>query len=105
MLVPLTARNLNNYPSHCHRCPVPLLLESSQIFLNRLLISVVAVVVAWLLALVLGEAFQTLLFGLGLIGLLLAVGPVLWASLRNGEYRKYKYSGFSWSSAVLLQKN
>jgi len=27
------------------------------------------------------------------------VGPVLWASLRNGEYRKYKYSGFSWSSA------
>lgn len=64
-------------------------------FLNRLLISVVSVVVVWLLALVFGEGFQTLLFSVGLIAALYWLwGPVLWASLRNGEYRKYKYSGF-----------
>lgn len=64
-------------------------------FLNRLLISVVSVVAVWLLALVLGEGFQTLLFSVGLVAALYWLwGPVLWASLRNGEYRKYKYSGF-----------
>ncbi len=64
-------------------------------FLKRLLISVVTVVVVWLLALVLGEGFQNLLFSLGLIGGLYWLwGPVLWASLRNAEYRKYQYSGF-----------
>lgn len=64
-------------------------------FLNRLLISVVAVVVFWLLALVLGEGFQTLLFFLGLVaGLYWVWGPVLWASLRNGEHRRYQYTGF-----------
>lgn len=64
-------------------------------FLKRLLISVVTVVVVWLLALVLGEGFQNLLFSLGLIGGLYWLwGPVLWASLRNTEYRKYQYSGF-----------
>ena len=64
-------------------------------FLKRLLISVVALVVVWLLALVLGEGFNTLLFSLGLFaGLYWLWGPVLWASLRNAEYRRYKYSGF-----------
>jgi len=64
---------------------------------------VVAVVVV-LLALVLGEAFQTLL---GLIRGLTGCGASLWASLRNGEYRKYKYSGFFRGRVldVLLQKN
>jgi hypothetical protein len=65
-------------------------------FLRRLLISVVAVVVIWVVRLILGEGFfGTLLFPIGLIGGLYWLwGPVLWASLRNGEYRKYKYSGF-----------
>ena len=63
--------------------------------LNRLLISVVAVVVFWLLGLVLGESFGTILFSLGLVaGLYWLWGPILWASLRNGKYRRYKYSGF-----------
>ena len=63
--------------------------------LNRLLISVVAVVVFWLLGLVLGESFSTILFSLGLVaGLYWLWGPILWASLRNGKYRRYKYSGF-----------
>ena len=64
-------------------------------FLKRLLISVVAGVVVWLLALVLGEGLHTLLFSLGLIaGLYWLWGPIWLASLRNLEYRKYKYSGF-----------
>lgn len=67
----------------------------SSDFLRRLLISVVAVVVIWLLALVLGEGLQPLLFSVGLIaGLYWLWAPVLWASLRNAEYRRYKYSGF-----------
>lgn len=64
-------------------------------FLRRLLISVVAVVTAWIVRLILGEGFGTLLFPVGLIGGLYWLwGPVLWASLRNGEYRRYQYSGF-----------
>lgn len=64
-------------------------------FLKRLLISVVGVVVAWLLGLVLGDAFNPLLFSLGLgVGLYWLWGPVLWASLRNAKYRQYQYSGF-----------
>jgi len=64
-------------------------------FLRRLLISVVGVVVVWLLSLVLGEGFGTLLFPIGAIaGLYFLWAPVLWASLRNGEYRRYPYSGF-----------
>lgn len=64
-------------------------------FLKRLLISVVAVVVVWLLALVLGDELNILLFSLGLVGGLYWLwGPVLWAGLRNREYRRYQYSGF-----------
>jgi hypothetical protein len=64
-------------------------------FLNRLLISVVAVVVVWLVALVLDDGYNILVFSLGLVGALYWLwGPVLWASLRNREYRRYKYSGF-----------
>ena len=64
-------------------------------FLRRLLISVVSVVVVWLLKLFLGEGFQTLLFCSGVVGLLYWLwGPILWASLRNAEYRRYQYSGF-----------
>jgi len=64
-------------------------------FVKRLLISVVAVVVVWLLALVLGDELNILLFSLGLIGGLYWLwGPILWAGLRNRAYRRYQYSGF-----------
>lgn len=63
-------------------------------FLRRLLISVVSVVVIWILR-IFGEGFGTLLFPVGIItGMYWLWGPVLWASLRNAEYRKYPYSGF-----------
>ena len=64
-------------------------------FVKRLLISVVAVVVVWLLVLVLGKGFEILLFSLALLaGLYWLWGPIFWASLRNAEYRRYQYSGF-----------
>jgi len=63
--------------------------------LKRLLISVVAVIVVWLLALFLGDELNILLFSAGLVGGFYWLwGPILWASLRNREYRRYQYSGF-----------
>lgn len=96
MLVPLTRQKFEQL--------VPRIATSEQYrycwgkfsdFLRRLLISVVAVVIFWILRLILGEGFGNLLFPLGLTGGLYWLwGPVLWASLRNGEYRRYQYSGF-----------
>ena len=64
-------------------------------FLKRLLISVVALVIIWILAFVLGEGFNALLFSVGLFaGFYWLWAPILWASLRNAECRRYKYSGF-----------
>ncbi|PIG93151.1 phosphate ABC transporter permease [Gloeocapsopsis sp. IPPAS B-1203] len=64
-------------------------------FLKRLLISVVSVVAIWIVRLIIGEGFGIILFPVGAIaGLYWLWGPVLWASLRNVEYRKYPYSGF-----------
>lgn len=64
-------------------------------FLRRLLISVVAVVVIIVLAILLGQGFNIISFLLGTVAALYWLwGPVLWASLRNAEYRRYKYSGF-----------
>jgi hypothetical protein len=96
MLVPLTRQKFEQLiPRIATGAQYRYCWGKSSDFLKRLLISVVSVVVVWLLALVLGEGFQTLLFALGLIaGLYWLWGPVLWASLRNGEYRRYKYSGF-----------
>jgi hypothetical protein len=64
-------------------------------FLRRLLASVVAVVVVLLVRGLLGEGFGALLLPFGVVGGFYWLwGPVLWGSLRNGQYRKYKYSGF-----------
>lgn len=73
-------------------------------FLRRLLISVVGVVIVLL---VLGSLLPDEA-GFGLIRFLLGIfagfywlwGPVLLASLRNADYRKYAYSGF-WQGEVL----
>lgn len=96
MLVPLTRQKFEQI--------IPRIATSEQYrymwgnfsdFLRRLLISVIAVVGFWVIVLLLGEGFGSLLFPPGLIGGLYWLwGPVLWASLRNAEYRKYKYSGF-----------
>jgi hypothetical protein len=70
--------------------------------LSRLLISVVGMFAVLLLRLlILPEGFDGILLTIGLtVGLYWLWGPILWASLRNLEYRKYGYCGF-WQGSVL----
>lgn len=96
MLVPLTRQKFEQL--------IPVVATSDQYrycwgksadFLRRLLISVVSIVVIVLLSIIFGQGFNILSFLLGTIAALYWLwGPVLWASLRNREYRRYKYSGF-----------
>ncbi len=66
--------------------------------LRRLLISLAGVVISVILAGLLGQGLQTIL---GLTaGLYWLWAPVLWASLRNYECRRYNYAGF-WQGKVL----
>lgn len=72
-----------------------------QDLLNRLLISVVAVVVILILGVVLGEGAQALILLLEVIaGLYWLWSPVYWASTRNNRYRRFPYSGF-WQGQIL----
>lgn len=70
--------------------------------LSRLLISVVGMFAVLLVRLlILQEGFDEILLTIGItVGLYWLWGPVLWASLRNREYRKYGYCGF-WQGTVL----
>lgn len=96
MLVPLTRQKFEEV--------IPRIATAAQYqyywgklpdFLKRLSISVVAVVVDWVISLILGDELNGLLFCIGLFGFFYWLwGPVLWASLRNREYRRYAYSGF-----------
>lgn len=64
-------------------------------FLQRLLISVVAVSIILVIKVVLGLDFGPIIFLLGSTGTLYWLwAPAFWASIRNGKYRRYKYSGF-----------
>lgn len=67
-------------------------------FLRRLLISVMGAAFALLMHSIWGDGFS-ILFGT-VAGFYWLWSPVFWASLRNGEYRKYAYSGF-WRGRVL----
>ncbi|MBV9386009.1 MAG: phosphate ABC transporter permease [Chroococcidiopsidaceae cyanobacterium CP_BM_ER_R8_30] len=96
MLVPLTRQKFEEL--------IPRIATAAQYqyywgklpdFLKRLSISVVAVVVDWVISLILGDELNGLLFCIGLFGFFYWLwGPVLWASLRNREYRLYQFSGF-----------
>lgn len=70
--------------------------------LSRLLISVVGMFAVLLIRLlILPEGFDGILLTIGItVGLYWLWGPVLWASLRNLEFRKYGYCGF-WQGTVL----
>ncbi|MDJ0689517.1 MAG: phosphate ABC transporter permease [Xenococcaceae cyanobacterium MO_188.B32] len=72
-----------------------------QDLLNRLLVSVVAIVVILLFNSIVGEGAHALVLLLAVIGGLYWLwAPVYWASLRNTSYRKYKYCGF-WQARIL----
>lgn len=96
MLVPLTRQKFEQLiPRIATGAQYRYCSGKSADFLRRLLISVVAVVVIIVLSILLGQGFNILSFLLGTIAALYWLwGPVLWASLRNAEYRRYKYSGF-----------
>ena len=69
--------------------------------LNRLLISVVCVVVVFLFGLALGQAAEGLILLIAVIaGLYWLWSPVYWASIRNQTIRRFRYSGF-WQGRVL----
>jgi hypothetical protein len=102
MLIPLTRKKFEDL--------IPVVATADQYayywgklsdLLKRLLISVVGVVVVLFVGSFFGEGFGLLrfIFGVG-AGMYWLWGPVLWASLRNIECRKYQYSGF-WQGEVL----
>ncbi len=96
MLVPLTREKLEQL--------IPLIATGSQYkfywgkfsdFLQRLLISVIIATVILLIEVILRLPLGPVIFCLGLVGALYWLwGPVLWASLRNAKFRRYKYAGF-----------
>lgn len=63
-----------------------------QEWLKRCLISVAALVVVFVLTGIIGEGLR-LVFGL-IVGLYWLWAPVLWASLKNQNARRYNYCGF-----------
>ena len=68
--------------------------------LNRLLISVVSVVVVLILGLIVGESGQAIILLLGIIaGFYWLWSPIYQASMRNAKARRFKYSGY-WSSRI-----
>ncbi|WP_225225871.1 phosphate ABC transporter permease [Komarekiella delphini-convector] len=96
MLVPLTRQKFEQL--------VPLIATGLQYkyywgkfsnFLQRLLISVVAVVVILLVKALFGLEFGSIVFVLGVISAFFWLWyPVFQASMRNSQCRRYKYSGF-----------
>ncbi|MBD2298016.1 phosphate ABC transporter permease [Nostoc sp. FACHB-87] len=96
MLVPLTRQKFEQI--------IPLIATGQQYkyywgkfsnFLQRLLVSVVSVVVVLLVKALFGLDFGPLLFFLGVIGAMFWLWyPVFQASIRNAKCRRYKYSGF-----------
>ncbi|HEY9652940.1 MAG TPA: phosphate ABC transporter permease [Coleofasciculaceae cyanobacterium] len=101
MLVPITREKFEQL--------IPLMATGPQYayfwgkfpdILKRLLISVIGVVVVLVVGLLFGSGFDGLRLLLWIItGLYWLWAPVYWASMRNAEARRYKYSGF-WRGRV-----
>lgn len=102
MLIPITRQKFEQI--------VPIIATGQQYayywgkfrdFLKRLSISVVAVVVILILGLLFGPGFNSIRLLLWIIaGLYWWWGPIYWATMRNLQIRRYKYSGF-WRGRVL----
>lgn len=101
MLVPITREKFEQL--------IPILATGPQYvyfwgklptIIKRVLISVTGIAIVLLLNLVLGSGFYALSLLLGIItGLYWWWGPIYWATRRNLEMRRYKYSGF-WRGRV-----
>jgi hypothetical protein len=102
MLVPLTRKTFESL--------IPLIATGPQYiyywgkladFLRRLVFSVAGIFVIIIIEFLVQGAFALILLLVGIVaGLYWLWVPVLWASLRNAECRKYQYSGF-WQGEVL----
>ncbi|NJP09130.1 MAG: phosphate ABC transporter permease [Leptolyngbyaceae cyanobacterium RU_5_1] len=102
MLIPLTRKTFEEL--------IPVVATGAQYtyywgklrdLLRRLLISVVGIFAVLIIRLIIGDGFNEFLLICGIVvGLYWLWGPVLWASLRNLECRKYSYCGF-WQGRVL----
>jgi hypothetical protein len=96
MLVPLTRQKFEQL--------IPLIATGPQYkyywgkvanFLQRLLVSVVTVVVILLIKFLFGLEFGSVIFIFGVFGALFWLWyPVFEASIKNLKYRRYKYGGF-----------
>ncbi len=102
MLVPLTRNALEEIiPPIATGSQYSFYWGKWQDLLQRLFISLIALVVTWLLGILAGSGGQTIKLIFDIIaGLYWLWGPVLWASIRNGKYRRYPYCGF-WQGQVL----
>jgi hypothetical protein len=102
MLVPITRETFEQI--------IPLIATGPQyayywgkpaVFLKRLLISMVALTLFWLLGNLFGDAWLAIKLILDIVaGLYWLWSPVYWASVRNNTYRRYPYSGF-WRGRIL----
>lgn len=102
MLIPLTRETFQELiPAVATGTQYKYIWGKPPDFLRRMLISAVAVVFLLILYNFAGSDVGPLVLITGLIaGLYWLWAPILWASLRNAECRKYKYCGF-WQGRVL----
>lgn len=102
MLIPLTRETFQELiPAVATGAQYKYIWGKPPDFLRRMLISAVIVVVLLVVYNLAGSDIAPLVLITGLIaGLYWLWGPVLWASLRNAQCRKYQYCGF-WQGRVL----
>ena len=102
MLIPLTRETFQELiPAVATGTQYKYIWGKPPDFLRRMLISAVAVVFLLIIYNFAGSDVGPLVLITGLIaGLYWMWAPILWASLKNAECRKYKYCGF-WQGRVL----
>ncbi len=102
MLIPLTRETFQELiPAVATGAQYKYIWGKPPDFLRRMLISAVSVVLLLVLYNFAGSDVGPLVLITGLIaGLYWMWAPILWASLKNAECRKYKYCGF-WQGRVL----
>lgn len=102
MLIPLTRQALEKIiPAIATGAQYAFCWGRARDVLRRLLISVVALTIFWLIGKLLGSGNLAIKLIFDIIaGLYWLWSPIYWANLRNGSYRRFPYSGF-WQGRVL----
>ncbi|WP_069790056.1 phosphate ABC transporter permease [Cyanobacterium sp. IPPAS B-1200] len=102
MLIPLRKEALNDMiPAIATGTQYAYYWANLSTLLKNLFISLIGVLIFLLLGAIFGEGFEGIsLILIVTVGLYWLWGPVYWASVRNGKYRRYQYVGF-WRGRVL----